>query len=217
MRRTSGTRWLPAVALACAVAAPVVVLAGAAYAAAVQPDGYDPVRQTFSALANRAATDRWIMGATLLVLGVGYLLVAVGLPSVPVVARVVLGIGGAGVAAAALFPQPAAGSSPWHMTSAAIGWAAFTAWPLVLARRRDRSRAGGAGDPPLPGRAAAWAVTGLLVVLMAWFGWELLGDGAHLGVAQRVLVVAQTLWPALIAVLLCRGRLPRGRRAAVHR
>lgn len=190
-------RWVPVVSLACAVLAPLVVLAGAGYAAAVQPPGYDPVRQTFSALANRGATDRWIMGATLLVLGIGYLVAAVGLPGLPARARVALGVGGAGVALAALFPQPAEGSSAWHMTAATVGWLAFTCWPLAVSAR--------SGDPPLLGRGTAWAVTAVLVVLMIWFGLELLFGGAHLGLAQRVVIVAQTLWPATVAVVRFRA------------
>lgn len=188
-------RWPAVAGSAPAVLAPAVVLVGSGYAAAAQPPGYDPVRQTFSALADRGATDRWIMGATLLVLGLGYLVTAVALPAVPVRARLVLGAGGVGVALAALFAQPATGSSPWHMGSATLGWLAFTCWPLAMARRR--------ADPPLLGRGPARVVTAVLAALMCWFVLELLLGGPRLGLAQRVVVVAQTVWPATVAVVLC--------------
>lgn len=199
-------RWSPAASLVCTVAAPFVVLAGAGYAAAVQPPGYDPVRQTFSALANAGAADRWIMGATLLALGLGYLVTAAGLPGIRRRARVVLAVGGAAVALAALFPQPALGSSPWHMGSAALGWLAFTCWPRVVARSRSDHDGDHGADPALLGRGPAWAATAVLVVLMAWFGLELLFGGDRLGLAQRVLVVAQTVWPMAVAVALFRRR-----------
>lgn len=187
-------RWRAVVGLVPALLAPVVVLVGSGYAAAAQPPGYDPWRQTFSALANRGAADRWIMGATLLVLGLGYLVSSVALPALPARARVVLGVGGAGVTLAALFTQPATGSSPWHMGTAALGWVAFTCWPLAVSRR--------GADPPLLGRRPAWAVTAVLVALLCWFGLELLLGGPLLGLAQRVLMVAQTVWPATVAVVL---------------
>ena len=196
-----GRRWGPRTAVVCAVLAPVLVLAGAAVAAAVQPPGYDPVRQTFSALANGAATDAWIMGSTLLVLGLAYLLVAAGLPGLVGRARLALVVGGVAVALAALFPQPAIGSSPWHMTAATVGWLAFLCFPLAAARRD--------GIPPVRGRAPAWVVTAVLVVLMLWFGAELIFGGPRLGLAQRILVVAQTVWPAVIGVVSYRERPPR--------
>ncbi|MET0189732.1 MAG: DUF998 domain-containing protein [Pseudonocardia sediminis] len=203
---TAWARWSPGVSLVCAVAAPFVVLAGAGYAASVQPPGYDPMRQTFSALANAGATDGWIMGATLLVLGLGYLLTAAGLPGIGRGARVVLAVGGAGVAMAALCPQPATGTNPWHMGSAAVGWLAFTAWPLAVSRARDDGGDDRGGTPAVLRRGPAWAATAVLVGLMAWFGLELLLGGDRLGLAQRVLVVAQTLWPMAVALAAFRRR-----------
>ena len=190
-RLSTARRGLHAAAVGWAVLAPVAVLVGAGYAASVQPPGYDPVRQTFSALANHGATDRWVMGATLLVLGLAYVVVAAGLPGLGRRARVVLGAGGAAVALVALFPQPAVGSSPWHMVTAALGWVAFTCFPLAASRR---------SGPRLLRRGPAWAVTAVLLALLAWFTWELLTGGPFLGLAQRVLVVAQTLWPLVLAL-----------------
>lgn len=204
MTAPARVRWPVVAGLAPAVLAPVVVLVGSGYAAAAQPPGYDPVRQTLSALANRGATDRWIMVSTLLVLGLGYLVTAVAVPAVPARARVVLGAGGAAVTFAALFSQPATGSSAWHMGSAALGWLAFTCWPLAVSRRR--------ADPPLLGRGPAWVVTAVLVALLCWFGLELLLGGTRLGLAQRVLVLAQTVWPATVAVVLYAQPASAGRR-----
>lgn len=196
--RSPSTRLRPAAewaAVAFAVAAPVLVLAGAGFAAAAQPPGYDPVRQTFSALANRGATDRWIMTATLLALGIGFVLAAAALPGVRARGRLVLGIGGAAVTLAGLLPQPAQGSSAAHMVAAGVGWAAFTLWPLAASRSGR--------DPSVDrwsARAPSVVVTVVLLALLAWFTVELVSGGLHLGLAERALVVAQTLWPAAVAV-----------------
>ncbi|TCK25173.1 DUF998 domain-containing protein [Pseudonocardia endophytica] len=188
----SGAGWT---ASAFAVAAPVLVLVGAGFAAAAQAPGYDPVRQTFSALANRGATDRWIMTTTLLALGVGYVVVAAALPGMRARGRMVLAVGGVAVTLAGLMPQPAQGSSTVHMVAAGVGWAAFALWPLAASRSRD--------DPAVDRwsrRAPAVVVTSVLVVLLAWFTVELVGGGRQLGLAERALVVAQTLWPATVAL-----------------
>ncbi len=168
----------------CAVAAPVVVLAAAGLAGAVGPAGYDPVRQTFSALAKTGAPGRWIMTGTLLALGLGYVLVAAALPGLRPGGRAVLGVGGAAVALAAVLPQPAHGDSIGHLVAAGVGWAAFTLVPLAVSGPRR----------------AAVAATVVLVALLGWFTVELVTGGPYLGLAQRVTVVAQTVWPLLSAV-----------------
>ncbi len=179
VRLTTLARWG---ARAFAVAAPVVVLAGAGIAA--EPAGYDPVRQTFSALAKSGAPGRWIMAGTLLVLGLGYVLVAAALPGLRRRGRVVLGIGGAAVALAAVLPQPAQGDSTGHLVAAGVGWAAFTLVPLA------------ASGP----RRSAIAATVVLIALLGWFTVELVTGGPLLGLAQRVTIVAQTGWPLVLAL-----------------
>lgn len=183
-------------AVFCAIVLPMAVMAGSAVAAARQPPGYDPLSQTISALASQGATDRWIMTGTLAVLGLGYVVIALGLGPVPVRGRVVLGGGGLAVLLVALLPQPAGASSPWHMGAATVGWVAFTLWPSVVCRR--------SAEPGLLGWRVSWIVTGTLFVLLGWFFVELRSAGAYLGLAERVLVVAQTLWPLTVVLALRR-------------
>lgn len=195
-------------ALGWAVAAPAVVLLGAGVAGAAQPPGYDPVRQTFSALANRGATDRWIMTSTLIALGVGYVVVAAALPGLTRLGRAVLAVGGAAVTLAGLLPQPAHGSSAGHMVAAGVGWAAFALWPLAASRS--------ALDPAVDrwsARGPAVAVTAVLVVLLVWFTAELVAGGPRLGLAERTLVVAQMAWPAAVAAGVAVSGVRRSRAA----
>ncbi|MDD7939345.1 DUF998 domain-containing protein [Actinomycetospora lutea] len=176
--------------VALALAAPVVLIAGALVAEAVQPVGsYDAVGQTISTLAGRGATDRWIMGAALTLLGVLYVLIAAGLRGVPTAARAILGGGGVAVIVAALAVQPAHGSSTIHMAGTVTAAVAFVLWPVPLIA--DRSL-----DPALR-RGSAVAVSGMLG-LLAWLCAQAWTDGTWLGVAERALILGETVWPIVV-------------------
>jgi uncharacterized protein DUF998 len=72
-----------------AVAAPVLLVGGWTIAAAQQPHGYDPVRDTISALAAQGAADRWIMTSALAGVGACYVVTAAGLRPARAAGRVV--------------------------------------------------------------------------------------------------------------------------------
>jgi len=187
---------LSVVATGIVLVSPALMLLGAELAAAVQPPGYDPIRQSLSTLGRLGATDRWIMTGTLVLLGACYVVCALTLTRAPLRGRIALGLGGAGTLLAGLLPQPETGSSIWHMTAATLGWVAFACWPLAASRHPASS--------PLLGRRAAWIVTGVLAVLLAWFFVQLRTGGAHLGLSERVLVLAQMLWPGVVVLALRR-------------
>jgi len=190
-------RGLSRTVLPLALAAPLLLLAGLWTAELRQPVGvYDPIAQTASTLAGRGATDRWIMTGALLAIGVIYVLAPLGMSMMPLVGRLLLGTGGVTVVAAALAPQPAQGSSVVHMTSATIAWAAFATWPLAAASC-------------LGPRGRWWALgaTGVMVLLLGWFCDQLWSHGAWLGLTERVLLVAQTIWPITVAAALRPRRL----------
>lgn len=197
-----GRLW-PVSSAACwvVILAPALVPIGSAVAAAAQPPGYDPVKQSLSTLGRLGATDRWIMTGTLVLLGLGYLAGALVLTRAPWRGRVALGVGGTGTLLAGMLPQPETGSSAWHMGAATVGWVAFVCWPLAASRHPSSS--------PLLGRRAAWAATGVLIALFGWFFVELQVDGAYIGLSERVLILAQTLWPAVVVVALRREGLRR--------
>ena len=163
-----------------AVAAPLFLIGGWSLAQTRQPDSYDAVRDTISALAARGANDRWIMTAALAGLGASYVITAAGFWTLGPTARTVLAVGGAATIAVAASPQPSAA----HVPAATIGFVALAIWPLALGPRV---------------RAARWVAVTLLA-LVAWFGIAL-ASGSLVGLSERVLAGAEALTPiwALVA------------------
>lgn len=169
-------RW----ALASAVLAPVALIGGWIWAGSVQPPGYDPLRDTISALAADGATDRWIMTIGLAMLGVCHLVTAAGLADAGRVSRALLAVGGAATIGVAALPQPSAG----HVPAATLGFLALAVWPAV-------SR--------LPWRRSARGAAAALVAMLVWLAFELHG-GDLLGLSERILAGAEALCPLAFAV-----------------
>ena len=167
-----------------------VFLAGLVAAQSAQPS-LDPLSFSLSALASLAATDRWIMTGTLIVVGALNVLVALGLRRVPTTGRVLLGSGGAFLVVTALFPQPVHGDDPVHMVVGGLAWFGFGTWPLALVvSRTTRPRA----------RVASAVVVGVIAVLVGWFVWEMVTSGPWYGISQRAAFVAMCVWPLAMAV-----------------
>jgi len=81
-----------------------------------------------------------------------------------------------------------------HTIAAAIGFITLALWPVLSVRR----------DPSAPSVLRPAAGAGAAVVLFAllvWFGAELMGGG-QVGLAERVIAGAESLWP-LAVVLVC--------------
>jgi len=96
-----------------------------------------------------------------------------------------------------------AGGSLAHACWAGVGFAAMVAWPGGAWRR----------GPSVPWglRPAVSAVAPVIMLgLLAWFLAELIGEGGQVGLAERVMGVAQAGWP-LVVVLSCRLRRPGAR------
>jgi hypothetical protein len=145
------------------------------------------------------ATDRWILTATVLTIGLSYVGVAAGLRLVPPLGRVLLGLGGAFLIVSALFPQPAVVVSWVHMVAGALAWVGFTTWPLTLVSARSVG-------PRL--RRASPAATGSLVVLLAWFTVQMVTSGTWYGLSERITVAAMGVWPIVLAVRGAARELP---------
>lgn len=150
-----------------------------------QPPGYSSVRQSISALAAHGATDRWMMTTGLFVLGVAHLCTAVALVELGPVGRLVLGLAGAATIAVAALPQPAAG----HLVAAGVAFVSLALWP-VLAR--------------VPARRFRVVVTLALLALLLWLALELRQASLLLGLSERILVVAEALWPLAVALRVLR-------------
>ena len=164
--------------------APVALIGGWSLAAARQPSSYSPLRDTISALAAHGATDPWIMTTGLAVLGTCHVVTASGLTEASSTGRALLAAGGLATIAVSALPQPSAGHAP----AATAGFIALALWPAVSL---------------VPRRRVARIVTAGLVALLGWLLVEL-GDGALLGVSERILAGAEALWPLVVALALSR-------------
>lgn len=199
------TERVPWWAVLSSAAAPVLLIGGWTVAASRQRAGFDPVRESISALAAVDADSRWMMTAALAGVGVCHLATAGGLRPAAVPGRLLLALGGAGTLAVAAAPLPADhGQSGAHAVAAVVAFGALGAWPAVSARRRaSADEATGTASAG----CAAWALrrpvalgaSGVLLGLLGWFVTQL-GGGPWLGLTERLAAGTQAIWP-LVAVL----------------
>jgi len=185
---------IPWWAEAAAGAAPVLLIGGFVVATAVQPASYDPVRNTISQLAERGATDSWVMTSCLAGVGLCYLFSALGLRPARGIGRVLLAGGGVATLSIAFFRVPRAGYSLAHELSVIGAALTCCTWPMFAWRRLPPA--------PLLSRKPSFAAGGLLVGLAAWYALE--SHGTLLGVAERCAAAAPPLW--LLAVVVTTRR-----------
>ena len=122
--------------------------------------------------------------------------------------RLILIAGGLAGVLVAVNPEHAGGSLA-HACWAGVGFAALVAWPGGAWRR----------GPSVPWglRPAVSAVAAVIMLgLLAWFLAELIAEGGQVGLAERVMGVAQAGWP-LVVVLSCRLRRPGARTPSAGR
>ena len=105
--------------------APAALIGGWSVAASRQPNRYDSVRDTISALAAQGSSDRWIMTSGLAILGMCHVATAAGFTEIGRLSRAILGIGGVATIAVAALPQPNVG----HVPAATVGFLALAVWP----------------------------------------------------------------------------------------
>lgn len=191
---------IPWWALASATAAPVVLGVGLTLAQARQPPGYNPTRDTISALASYGAADRWVMTSALAGLGICHVITATGLRPARTSGRMVLGGGGVATVMVAVFAQPAHGNSRAHTAAATVALTALAVWPLLAARRRLRA--------PLLTRLVSAGASVVLLGLVLWFAADL--HGGERGLAERAAVGAEALWPLAVVVTTRRALRPFG-------
>jgi len=186
-----GHRRTPWWGLVSATAAPVLLVGGWTLAATRQRGGFDPVRDTISALAARDADDRAVMTTALVGLGLCHLTTALALRRAAPPGRVVLAVGGAATVLVAAFPLPTGdGRSAAHTAAAGTAFVALAAWPL-LARRPG-------ADAVLSSRGSVAAGAALLG-LVGWFFVELVAGTGRVGLSERAAAGAQSAWPLAVA------------------
>lgn len=194
-----------------AAAAPVLMVGGWTAAADLQPR-FDPVAETVSSLAAPGATDRWVMTLTFVVVGLCYVVTALALRPARATGRLILIVGAVAGMLVAANPEHAGDPYPWpHIICASIGLAGVATWPAGAWRR------GSAVPWGLRPAVAATAVA-VLLALVAWFAVELVTGAGQVGLAERLMGVAQAVWP-LAVVLSCARlvRAPRGLTTALVR
>ena len=165
-------------------------------AARLQSTPYDPVTGTVSELMAPGATDRWVMTAVLLAVGVCYIATGAALRPARLTGRLILIAGAATGRMVAVNPQPAVGVSVSHTVWAALGFAGLAAWPAWAWRR----------GPSVPWglrRGACLGAVATQLILLAWFVAEIFIRAGQMGLAERALGVDQALCP-LAVVLSCR-------------
>jgi hypothetical membrane protein len=181
--------------------APVLLVGGWTVAARLQPDGFDSVQGTISALASYGASERWVMTVAIAGTGVCHLVTAAALRPAAPAGRRVLALGGAATIAVAAFPLPAAGgSSAAHTAAAVTSFVLLSAW-APSARRQ------GAAAWGLRPRVAIGAGAVLGGLTLAFFA-AALADAGTVGLVERLAAGAQALWPAVVVASVPRGPGP---------
>lgn len=186
---TTRTPWW---GLLSSAAAPVLLIVGWTVAASRQRSGFDPVRETISALAARGADDRWLMTTALAGLGACHLTTALALRSAARPGRLLLAVGGVATVLVAAFPLPADDSgSAAHTAAAGVAFGSLAAWPLV---------AGRTSSAVVPLRTGVSVGAGAaLLGLVGWFFVELAADSDRVGLSERVAAGSQAVWPLAVA------------------
>jgi len=177
-------------------ASPVLLAGGWTAAAGLQPQSYDPVADTVSALAALGATDRWVMTIAFVAASICEFVTALALRPARMPGRLILMVGAVAGVLVAASPEGAGAPSPRHAIFAIASLGALAVWPAAAWRH------GPAVPWALRPAAAAWAV-GVLLVLLAVFGAELVTGAGLVGLAERVLGLAQAGWP-FVVVVSCR-------------
>jgi hypothetical membrane protein len=179
-------------AVVSSTGAVVALVGGWASAEAVQHPGYDPVRNTISALARHGAEHRWVMTAALYAIGACHLITAAGLRGTPRWSRALLAAAGVAGLGLGTFAQPDRGSTDGHLSFAVLGLVTMAVWPLTVVSRT-------ATGFPLRPRDAVFS--GLLsAALLVWVVQAM--SGTTLGLAERAITFQQELWPLLVVLAL---------------
>jgi hypothetical membrane protein len=188
-------RPVPGWAVGTALLGPVVLVAGWLIGDALQPTSYSPMRQTISVLAGQAGTDRWVMTATLVLVGGCQIATGAGLTAVRLSARILLILTGLSTLGIAATPEPAAGPTSHHLAFAVSCVVTTAVWPVLVARRA-------------PAQSWITSVYGCATVTVIFAGlscWLLIAardGGGDLGMVERLTSAVQGAFPLVVALAL---------------
>lgn len=180
---------VPNWAVASAIGAPVALVASSSVATMLPNTPYDPFQQTMSVLA---ATPRSapVMTAGFVLTAMFQIATAAGLHVLRPGPRLVLAFAGSCGLAVAALPVSVQGCTVAHLCAAGLGIATLSIWPVI-------ARSGVASG--LAACRSCWALSASVVfaALVGWVAWET-QRGVDLGLAERVTVVGETLWPLVV-------------------
>lgn len=191
--QNGSVRPVPGWAVITAILAPIFLVGGLTLATARQSASYNSVRDTISSLGGLGATDRWIMMIGFTGMGICFVLTGIGLHPSMLAGRVVMVFGGAVSLISAFFPQPAQGTSAMHGLVAGAAFVALAVWPAFAFRTE-------AGAPWSLRPVASLVATALMIGLLFWFATELFNRGDQIGLTERFLAGAETLWPVVVVL-----------------
>jgi hypothetical membrane protein len=182
------------------VLAPVLLVGGWTAAADLQPVPFDAMSRSISALAAQGMPYRWLITIALLGVGACHVITGLALRQARDAGRIMLILGGLSGMLIAANPQHIHTGSPIHEIFSCTGVVLMTLWP-VAGMRLDP------GAAPALRPQAAWSYGLITLGLVLWFTAELFG-GDRLGLAERAVTAAQSLWPlvVVVSVLLTRQR-----------
>lgn len=182
-----------------AAAAPILLVTGWTVAARLQPDGFDSITQTISALAAVDASHRWVMTSAIIGTGAAQIATAVALRPAAHPGRILLAAGGVCTVLVGLFPLPAnEGESAPHAIAAAGSFGLLAIWPLVGWRR-------GQDVPWGLRRGVALAAGCGLIVATGLFFRDAVAGGANIGLTERAAAALLNVWPLAVAVSAVAG------------
>jgi hypothetical membrane protein len=187
-------RGVPWWGIVSSAATPVLLVSGWTIAADLQPQPFDPIKQSVSSLAGAGADEPWVMTLAFIVVAGCYITTALALRPAALAGRLALIAAGLAGMLVAASPQAAPGGfSLAHAFWSALGFAFLAGWPL--AARRPGPLVPWALRP-----AAAVCASAVITGLLAWFVVELVTGSSDIGLAERVLGCAQATWPLLVAL-----------------
>jgi hypothetical protein len=131
-------------------------------------------------------------------IGIGHLLTARLLTSVPRSSRILLALGGCGAIGLTICAQPPTGTSQAHMFFATVGYLALAVWPLTTMSYEPAA--------PLLLRPQVTVAASAASFLMLFWILATSSQGT-LGLAERVASFQQEAWPLLVVVALRRRTL----------
>ena len=186
-------------ALFTALLAPIVTI-GSWIVSPLMWAEFSSRRQTISALAARGAPSRRVQTAAFVVAGLCYVVSAMAISDLGTLGRLTLAAGGIALIGVAAAPLPSPDdSSVAHSRVAGAHFVAMALWPVA-------GMVTAVGTPWLLTPWGAAASSALLLVLLAVFLVNLRRETAVVGLTERVVAGAMTLWPLVLVLVLTFGR-----------